>query len=138
MPPAAAPPPPPPDFNGVFGVGLARPELPVASHFSEYLGTPIEPPCQLRHRRVFAVCFVRNEIDVVADWAHYHAGLFGGYANLHIVDNNSTDGTWQVLTTLSQQHGLPVSAREFSHSPAFAPSRRHSSTAGTDGDASAL
>jgi hypothetical protein len=39
---------------------------------------------------------VKDEIDIVEEWIQYHGTIFG-FHNLHIVDNNSTDGTLDIL-----------------------------------------
>ena len=51
---------------------------------------------------------VKNEVDVVALWVHHHASLVG-YHNVHVIDNNSTDGTYEVLHALSQTYGVRLS-----------------------------
>ena len=39
---------------------------------------------------------VKDEIDIVEDWLKYHGTLFG-YRNLYIIDNFSTDGSFEKL-----------------------------------------
>ena len=39
---------------------------------------------------------VKDEVDVVEDWILYHGTIFG-YHNLYIVDNMSTDGTYELM-----------------------------------------
>jgi len=39
---------------------------------------------------------VKDEIDIVEDWLKYHGTLFG-YKNLYIIDNMSSDGTFEKL-----------------------------------------
>ena len=39
---------------------------------------------------------VKDEVDIVEDWILYHGNLFG-FDNLYIVDNMSTDGTYEVI-----------------------------------------
>lgn len=53
---------------------------------------------------------VKDEIDVVAQWVHYHGRLLG-YANLFIIDNNSTDGTYEKLLELQVKYGCSVVQR---------------------------
>ena len=47
---------------------------------------------------------VKDEVDIVDQWVHYHGRLVG-YENLHIVDNISTDGTYERLEELRKKHG---------------------------------
>lgn len=42
---------------------------------------------------------VKDEIDIVRDWIIYHGTIFG-YHNLYIIDNFSTDGTYEALEEL--------------------------------------
>jgi hypothetical protein len=39
---------------------------------------------------------VKNEVDIVTDWVFYHGYIFG-YENIHVIDNYSTDGTYEKL-----------------------------------------
>jgi hypothetical protein len=39
---------------------------------------------------------VKDEIDIVKDWIVYHGCTFGWH-NLYIIDNLSTDGTWEAI-----------------------------------------
>lgn len=50
---------------------------------------------------------VKDENDIVAEWVHYHGRLFG-YTNLYIIDNMSTDGTYEKLLELRNEHGCYV------------------------------
>jgi len=50
---------------------------------------------------------VKDETDIVAEWVHYHGQIFG-YSNLYIIDNVSTDGTYEKLLKLKQDHGCSV------------------------------
>lgn len=58
--------------------------------------------------RLFTI--VKDELDVVAEWVHYHGRLFG-YENLYIIDNMSTDGTYEKLLELQDKHGCSVFQR---------------------------
>ena len=51
---------------------------------------------------------VKDEVDIVHTWVHHHASLFG-YESLFVIDNNSTDGTYEVLQQLSRRYGIRVS-----------------------------
>jgi len=53
---------------------------------------------------------VKDETDIVAEWVHYHGRLFG-YANLYIIDNVSTDGTYEKLLDLQVKYGCSVFRR---------------------------
>jgi hypothetical protein len=44
--------------------------------------------------KVFTI--VKDEIDIIKEWIEYHGKLFG-YKNLFIIDNFSSDGTWELL-----------------------------------------
>ena len=48
---------------------------------------------------------VKGEIDIVKDWVMYHGYLFG-FENLHIIDNYSKDGTYEMLQSLKEQHNI--------------------------------
>ena len=77
------------------------------------VGSPLPRVCS-SPLRVSAFSYVRDEVDIVADWIHYHASLFGGYERLHIVDNNSTDGTLDVLHHLASTYGIKLyTAKDF-------------------------
>lgn len=39
---------------------------------------------------------VKNEVDIIEYWINYHGSVFG-YRNLHIIDNNSDDGTYEKI-----------------------------------------
>ena len=39
---------------------------------------------------------VKDEIDIVEDWVHYHASIVG-IENIRVVDNMSSDGTYEAL-----------------------------------------
>ena len=39
---------------------------------------------------------IKDEVDVIRDWIVYHGSMFG-YSNLYIIDNFSTDGTYEVI-----------------------------------------
>ena len=68
------------------------------------VGRPLRRRCT-GGPRVTVFTFVKDEVDIVSAWVHYHASLFG-YTRLHVVDNNSTDGTLEVLAHLASLHGV--------------------------------
>ena len=39
---------------------------------------------------------VKDEVDIIKDWIIYHGCLFG-WTNIYIIDNYSTDGTYEVM-----------------------------------------
>lgn len=39
---------------------------------------------------------VKDEVDVIKDWIIYHGSLFG-WTNIYIIDNYSTDGTYEII-----------------------------------------
>lgn len=45
------------------------------------------------------ICMVKNEVDIVRDWVLYHASLVG-LDNITVLDNESTDGSFQLLKSL--------------------------------------
>lgn len=48
------------------------------------------------HIMIKLFTMVKDEVDIVEDWILYHGNLFG-FDNLYIVDNMSTDGTYEVI-----------------------------------------
>ena len=42
---------------------------------------------------------VKDEVDIVKDWIIYHGSLFG-WNNIYIIDNYSTDGTYETIMDL--------------------------------------
>jgi len=48
---------------------------------------------------------VKDEIDIVEDWVNYHGNLVG-YTNLYIVDNMSTDGTYERLQQFQKEQKI--------------------------------
>jgi hypothetical protein len=49
---------------------------------------------------------VKDEVDVVKDWIIYHGSLFG-WENLYIIDNYSTDGTYEAILDFLND-GVPI------------------------------
>jgi len=39
---------------------------------------------------------VKDEVDIVRDWIVYHGSMFG-WNNIYIIDNYSTDGTYEII-----------------------------------------
>jgi hypothetical protein len=48
------------------------------------------------------ICMVKNEVDIIQDWVLYHASLVG-LNNITVLDNESTDGSFQLLKRLGVQ-----------------------------------
>jgi hypothetical protein len=42
--------------------------------------------------KIFTI--VKDEVDIVDDWLIYHGCMFG-WNNIYIIDNYSSDGTWE-------------------------------------------
>lgn len=45
---------------------------------------------------------VKDEADIVREWILYHGNLVG-FEQLYIVDNGSTDGTWEIIQSFIQK-----------------------------------
>jgi len=56
---------------------------------------------------------VKDECDIIREWIIYHGYLFG-YENLFIIDNNSTDGTFEIMQEFLK-NGINIS-REYDYS----------------------
>jgi hypothetical protein len=52
---------------------------------------------------------VKDEVDIVRDWVIYHGCLFG-WNNIYVIDNFSTDGTYEAL--LEFKHLIYITRRE--------------------------
>lgn len=55
--------------------------------------------------KIHLFTMVKDEVDIVEDWVKYHGKMFG-YTNLFVIDNYSTDGTYEILENYKQSHGL--------------------------------
>jgi hypothetical protein len=53
---------------------------------------------------------VKDEVDIIEYWIKYHGTLFG-YENLYIVDNMSTDGTYETIE-FYKNHGVHLFKEE--------------------------
>ena len=58
----------------------------------------------------FGVCFVKNEEDIIAD-SVAHAARFCD--KLFVVDNATTDQTWDIVNGLELDNLVPVFSRDF-------------------------
>ena len=50
---------------------------------------------------------VKDEVDIVEEWVVYHGHIFG-FKNLYVIDNFSTDGTYQLLNTLKIKYDIHI------------------------------
>lgn len=50
---------------------------------------------------------VKNECDIVEDWIVYHGSMFG-FNNIYIIDNYSTDGTYEKIAELKEKTPINV------------------------------
>ena len=48
---------------------------------------------------------VKDEVDIIEDWILYHGYIFG-FNNLHIIDNYSTDGTYDILLKYQREKNI--------------------------------
>ena len=62
--------------------------------------------------QIFALCFVKNEDDIVAD-ALLHAAHFCD--RIYVVDNNSTDRTWDIVRNIDCDVVVPVGSVDFEY-----------------------
>ena len=46
---------------------------------------------------------IKNEMDILPYFIRWYAHLFG-LGNLHVIDNLSTDGSWQYLQSIKKKH----------------------------------
>ena len=53
---------------------------------------------------------VKDEVVIVKDWIIYHGSLFG-WNNIYIIDNYSTDGTYETIMDLKNLSLLLVLVR---------------------------
>ena len=42
---------------------------------------------------------VKDEVDIIDDWVIYHGSMFG-FSNIFVIDNFSSDGTYEKLLEL--------------------------------------
>jgi hypothetical protein len=60
--------------------------------------------------KLFGVCFVKNEEDIIAD-SVTHAARFCD--KVFVVDNASTDSTWDIVKRLGLENVVPVCSKDF-------------------------
>lgn len=51
--------------------------------------------------------YVKDEILFIEKWLHHHASISKWYL-LHVVDNHSTDGTWELLQSYKKKYGINI------------------------------
>ena len=49
--------------------------------------------------KIFTI--VKDEVDIIEDWLIYHGCMFG-WKNIFIIDNYSTDGTWEKINEFKE------------------------------------
>ena len=52
--------------------------------------------------RVVIATMVKDEEDIVKEWVEYYGKIFG-YNNLYIIDNYSTDKTYEIFKNMFQK-----------------------------------
>ena len=62
--------------------------------------------------RIFALCFVKNEDDIIAD-SLLHAAHFCD--RIYVVDNKSSDRTWEIVKNIDCDVIVPVGTVDFEH-----------------------
>lgn len=50
---------------------------------------------------------VKDERDIVEDWLRYHGYIFG-FRNLYVIDNFSTDGTFEILQKYQKKYNISL------------------------------
>ncbi len=61
-------------------------------------------------QKIFAVCLVKNEEDIIADCLR-HAARFCD--RIYVIDNASTDRTWEIVQDLGRPPIVPVGSLDF-------------------------
>ena len=61
---------------------------------------------------------VKDEVDIVEDWLLYHGTIFG-FCNLHIIDNYSSDGTYEILLKYKKKGIFLIREKEYKHKGLF-------------------
>lgn len=50
---------------------------------------------------------VKDEVDIIEDWVLYHGSIFE-FENLYVIDNFSSDGTYETLIELQNKYNINV------------------------------
>ena len=61
-------------------------------------------------KKIFAVCFVKNEEDIIADSLRHAAGFCD---RIYVIDNASDDRTWDIVLGLDLPPVVPVASLDF-------------------------
>jgi len=61
--------------------------------------------------RVIVATMVKNEEDIVEEWVKYHGSIFG-YENIFVIDNISTDNTYNKLKKLKKTKKINVERKD--------------------------
>ena len=56
--------------------------------------------------KTFIFTMVKDEEDIIDDWVMYHGSIFG-FENLYIIDNYSSDGTYEKLLNFNKKN-IPI------------------------------
>lgn len=56
--------------------------------------------------KIFIFTMVKDEEDIIDDWVIYHGSIFG-FENLYIIDNYSSDGTYEKLLNFNKKN-IPI------------------------------
>ena len=67
----------------------------------------LQDDLKINHLKIFTM--VKDEVDIIEDWVRYHASIFG-YDSIFVIDNFSTDGTYEVLKKF-QSKGIHLSRK---------------------------
>ena len=62
------------------------------------------------HLKLFGVCFAKNEEDIIADSVSYAAQFCD---KIFVIDNASTDRTWEIVRALDLENLEPVCSKDF-------------------------
>ena len=55
--------------------------------------------------KIHLFTMVKDEVDIVEDWIKYHGKMFG-FGNIFVIDNYSTDGTYEILEKYNKEKGM--------------------------------
>ena len=57
---------------------------------------------------------VKDEVDIIEDWLLYHGTIFG-FNNLYVIDNFSTDGTYEILLKYKKKGIFLIREKDYKH-----------------------
>ena len=61
--------------------------------------------------KIILATMVKDEVDIIEEWIIYHGKIFG-YKNLFIVDNMSSDGTYNICKKYNSKYGVNIQKHE--------------------------